>query len=313
MPTPVRAYAPASIGNFAAGFDILGAAICAEDGDTLLGDIVDIESADQDEFHAVGAWAHALPTDPADNLVVRARNRVAHVLGDQGGSLAPCRITLHKHLPLASGLGSSAASIVAALVALDAWSGSTLGIPTLYTLAGELEGVFSGGVHHDNTGPSLLGGLLAIGADGPPQRLPFPSDLRLCVAHPDLELPTAKARAVLPTTVPRADAVAFAQNLALLVHALHTDDRSLMRRTLRDPLAEPFRAPLVPGFAEAKAAAVTAGALGCSLSGSGPSVFAVADVDRAPGVVAGLVAGFRERGIGARSWVCTLDSGARLL
>lgn len=309
----VRAYAPASIGNFAAGFDILGAAVQAIDGDTLLGDIVEIEPSEHAEFHAVGPWAHRLPVDPADNLVVRARNRFEHLARAAGTPLRTCRITLHKRLPLNSGLGSSAASIVAAWVALEAFSGLRCATSERVHETGALEGTFSGAVHLDNTAPSLLGGLRLLPWGGLPAALPFPADLRWCVVHPDLELSTARARAALPTEFPRAEVVGFAQNLATFVHACHTGDLDLLRATLRDPLAEPHRAPLVPGFREAMSAAREAGSLGGSLSGSGPSVFAVASADRAGAVVDALQRGFHSVGIGARGWICRPDPGARVL
>ena len=134
------------------------------------------------------------------------------------------------------------------------------------------------------------------------------------VVSPELELATRAARAVLPGEVPLPLAVAHAQNLAALVHALHVDDRGLLAASLRDLLAEPYRAPLVPGFAEVQAAALTAGALGCSLSGAGPAVFAVAAVADAERVAAAAVAAWRAAGVDCRARVCAVDRrGARRL
>lgn len=307
----IRAYAPASIGNFAAGFDILGAAISDEEDPLRLGDIVTIEPAYQTSFEVTGPYAHLLPGDPADNLVVRARDRVAAGLAARGAELRPHKLVLHKRLPLNSGLGSSAASIVAGLLAVNAFADDVLDKHAMYRVAGELEGAFSGGVHYDNTGPALVGGLLLIAPDGPPHALPFPDDLRVVVVHPELELSTAASRAALPREFPRPRVVEFAQNLALLVHALHSGDRDLLRSALRDPLAEPHRAPLVTGFDAVKRSALDAGALGSSLSGSGPSVFAVCERDRAARVRDAMVAAFSRAGVRADGFVCALDVGAR--
>ena len=124
---------------------------------------------------------------------------------------------------------------------------------------------------------------------------------------------TRAARAVLPAEVPLPLAIAHSQNLAALVHALHAGDRELLGATLRDLLAEPHRAGLVRGFAEAKAAALAAGALGCSLSGAGPSLFAVADPEVAESVGAAAVAAWRDAGVVARARVCRAAPGARIV
>lgn len=307
--TRVRAYAPASIGNVAAGFDVLGVALAPVDGG-LWGDVVEVAPVDRPSFEVSGPHAERLPPSPHDNLVVRMRDAFEAAWGR---SLPPLAIVLHKNLPLNSGLGSSAASIVAALLAYQAIARDPLPIERLIRLAGEGEGIWSGGCHLDNVAPALLGGLQLMPPDGagPPRALPWPSDLRFVVAHPDLELSTAVSRAALPRELPLNQAVAFGQNLAAFVHALHTRDRELLAKTLRDPLAEPHRAPLVPSFREAQRNALDAGALGCSLSGSGPSVFAVADSAIAETVASALVAGFGP--VGAEVRICTVDAGARLL
>jgi homoserine kinase len=135
------------------------------------------------------------------------------------------------------------------------------------------------------------------------------------VAHPEYQLATAQSRAALPERPAWADTVDFAGNLAGFVHALHTGDRALLARCLRDPLVEVHRAPLVPGFRAAQAGALAAGALGCTLSGSGPSAFAVAeDEDGARAIAAALQQAFAKVGLASRAWVCTLDlEGARIL
>jgi homoserine kinase len=306
----VRAFAPAGIGNFAAGFDVLGAAAAPEDG-SLWGDLVEVTESDETRLLCGGPFAGQLPLEPEDNLVMRTRDLFEQAIGR---ALPPLQLTLLKGLPVCSGLGSSAASVAATARALNAWCGDPLSPEELLQLAGRAEGFASGAVHLDNVAPCLLGGLLLIAPVGLPRPLPFPKDLRIVVASPDLALATREARQVLPWEVPLELAVEHAQNLASFVHALHTDDRDLLRATLRDLLAEPWRAELVPGFPAAQERALAAGALGASLSGAGPAVFAVAEQEDVAAVATALVEGFRSERIEATARICRLDTqGARIV
>jgi homoserine kinase len=306
----LRAFAPAGIGNFAAGFDVLGAAVAPLDG-SLWGDVVEISEASAPSFVCRGPYAGRLPADPAENLVVRTLGFFEEALG---APLPPLAIELHKGLPVKSGLGSSAASVVATATALNAWAAGALDDTALLEVVGRAESLASGALHLDNVAPLLLGGLLLVPPESLPRRLPFPADLTVVVASPDLELATLESRRALPKDVSLGLAVLHAQNLAAFVHALHAGDRPLLQETLRDLLAEPWRAPLVPGFREAQHGALAAGALGASLSGAGPAVFAVAEQDDAPQVAAALEAGFQTAGIQATARICRIDEqGARLL
>jgi len=317
-PRGVVAYAPASIGNVAAGFDLLGAALAPLDG-SLLGDLVHAAPAAEPSFRLVGPGAAALAGDSRPNLAVRAQTLFQEALAAKGGEVGPVALTLEKRLPVSSGLGSSAASIVAALAALQALYGEPFSPAELVDLAGRTEGLTSGSVHLDNVVPSLLGGLQIVvpgkAGKSATRRLPWPADLLLVVAHPDVHLSTAVSRKALPERPEWGATIDFAGNLAGLVHALHTGDRGLLARCLRDPLVEVHRAPLVPGFRAAQAFALEAGALGCSLSGSGPSVFAVAeDEAQAQVILQGFRAAFGDAGLASQGWVCALDPvGARVL
>ena len=305
----VRAYAPASMGNVAAGFDVLGAAFAPIDG-SLWGDVVEVEVAETASFSCVGPFADRLPADPADNLVLKAKTYFEDAWHKP---LPPLRIVLHKLLPVSSGLGSSSASAVAAAVAFDAVVGAHLGRDALLQVAARAESVASGAVHLDNVAPCLLGGL-QLCADGRAFTLPWPRELLVAVASPQLELATRQARAVLPREVPLALAIAHAANLAHLVHALQVHDFPSIRSCLRDLSAEPHRAALVPGFRQAQARALAAGAWGCSLSGAGPAVFAVAEPAAVQAVADALVAGFAAVGVPAIAKVCGIDTvGARVL
>lgn len=307
------AFAPASIGNLAAGFDLLGAAIEPVDGlseEDPWGDVVVARRAAADSLRARGPHAARLPEDPRDNVVWAAREAFAR---HWGRALPPLALELVKGLPVASGLGGSAASAVATVVALDALLGAGLPAETLLAAAAEAEGRSAGAAHLDNVAPILLGGVRLVALGERIRELPWPAALRFVLVVPELELATRAARAALPREIPMELVIAHSQNLAALVHALHTGDRELLRGTLRDLLAEPHRAALVPGFREAKAAALAAGALGCSLSGAGPSLFAVADPEPAESIGAAAVAAWRNVGVAARARVCHTAPGARLV
>ncbi len=305
----VRAFGPASIGNVAAGFDVLGAAIRPLTG-APWGDWVEVGGAEVSSFVCEGPFAHRLPLAPEDNLALKACGAFQRILGS---SLPPLALRLHKGLPVGSGLGSSSATVVAALKALNAFLDNPFREDQLLEAAGEAEGHGCGAAHLDNVAPALLGGLRLVDATGRAHALPFPEALRFVVVSPRLELTTREARRAMPPEVSMGLAVAHAQNLAGLVHALHAGDGELRRACLRDLLAEPHRAPLVAGFREVQAAAIEAGAEGCTFSGAGPAMFAVATADAAQAVGASMVSAWANAGVGAAFRCCELDhQGARI-
>ena len=264
----VTAFAPATVSNVACGFDVLGFALDAP-GDEVTARAT-AAGVTIDEIVGDGG---RLPRDARRNTAGVAAQALLDALGERGG----VGLTIRKGLPLSSGLGGSAASAAAAVVAVNALVGGGASSDMLVACALEGERLGAGSAHADNIAPSILGGLVLVRRASPPDivRLPVPKGLIAIVVHPDLEIETARARALLGTEVPLGDAVRQWANLGALVHALHTGDFALMSRALEDTIAEPRRAPLVPGLASIKEAAVGAGALGCSLSGSGPSIFAL--------------------------------------
>jgi homoserine kinase len=306
----VLAFAPASIGNFAAGFDVLGAAIVPVTGPPL-GDQVEIRLARADAFTSEGPFAHRLPSRSEDNLALQARDAFARAWGRP---LPPLAIRLVKNLPVGSGLGSSSATVVATLAALDALLEAGLGPDALLRAGGETEAQGCGTFHLDNVAPALLGGLRLVDPAGSARALPFPEELLFAVASPELELNTRDARRALPARVSQALAVAHAQNLASLVLALLTGDAGLRRTCLRDLVAEPHRAGLVPGFRAVQAAAMGQGAEGCTLSGAGPAIFAVADRGRAEAVAEAMTRAWDQAGVRCQVRICRLEEqGARIL
>ena len=266
--TSVTAFAPATVSNVACGFDVLGFAL-HEPGDQVTARLTD-GGVQIDE---IAGDDGRLPREARRNTAGVAALALLAYLGDRRG----VSLSIRKGLPLSSGLGGSAASAAAAVVAVDALLGANAPVETLIACALEGERLGAGSAHADNIAPAICGGFVLVRQASPPDvlRLPVPDGLTAVVVHPDLEIETAQARALLGDTVALPNAVRQWANLGALIHGLHTSDFALIGRSLEDTIAEPRRAPLVPGFASIKQAAADAGALGCSLSGSGPSLFAL--------------------------------------
>lgn len=307
MTNPVRAFAPASVSNIACGFDILGFALQSEgDGRLGPGDLVtasDREPAAGDGGHgpvritAIAGDEGRLPLEAERNTAAVA----ARALLDGEAPDAAVDLAIEKRMPLESGLGSSAASAVAAVVAVDALFGLELPTAALlrYAVAGEV--LASGGAHADNLAPSLLGGLVLVRSLDPEPDvidLPAPEGLTCALVRPHAKVNTKESRARLDRHLPLERAVTQWGNAAALVAALYRSDLNLLSRALVDVVAEPVRAPGVPGFHAAKAAAIAAGALGCSLSGSGPALFALCDGRADARKVAAAMAGAFESSAG---------------
>ena len=306
----VTAFAPATVSNVACGFDVLGFALDSP-GDEVT---ARVSSAANVTIDGIVGDGGRLPRDAAKNTAGVAAQALLTVLGERRG----VALTIRKGLPLASGLGGSAASAVAAVVAVDALFGATTPIDTLLSCALRGEHLGAGSAHADNIAPSLYGGFVLVRSSHPPDviRLPIPAGLTAVVVHPDLEIETAKARALLGDTVPLADAIRQWANLGALVDGLHRSDFALIARALEDTIAEPRRAPLVPGLAAIKRAAADAGALGCSLSGSGPSLFALCRDDATARRVAGAMTAAVKATIGGepQTYVSSISpNGARVV
>jgi len=265
----VTAFAPATVSNVACGFDVLGFAL-HEPGDEVTAAFAPeggVRIAD------IAGDEGRLPREAGKNTAGVAAQALLDRLGERRG----VALTIRKGLPLSSGLGGSAASAVAAVVAVAGLVRARTSPETLMACAFEGERVGAGSAHGDNIAPALYGGFVLVRVPNPPDvvRLPVPPGLTAVVVHPDLEIETARARAMLGADVPLRDAIQQWANLGALVHGLHRSDFDLIARALEDTIAEPRRAALVPGLAAIKQAAARAGALGCSLSGSGPSLFAL--------------------------------------
>ncbi|MCA2016878.1 homoserine kinase [Vibrio tritonius] len=273
----VVVYAPASIGNVSVGFDVLGAAVSPVDG-TLLGDRVEVKAGNEPfSLAAVGRFVGKLPSDPKENIVYDCWQVFAREIAKKNVELKPVAMTLEKNMPIGSGLGSSACSIVAALDALNRFHGQPLNETELLALMGEMEGKISGGVHYDNVAPCYLGGvqLMVEELDIISQEVPCFDDWYWVMAYPGIKVSTAEARAILPAQYRRQDIIAHGRYLAGFVHACHTGQGELAAKMIKDVIAEPYRQKLLPGFPEARKYALSAGALATGISGSGPTLFSV--------------------------------------
>jgi homoserine kinase len=266
----VTAFAPGGVGNIGPGLDILGLAL---DGP---GDRVRAEWSASPGIQILDPGHQELPRDPNQHTAGLAANAVIHRAGISLESRRGIALTVHKGLPISGGQGGSAASAVAGAFAVNTLLGEPLDRRALIGACLAAEEKVSGR-HADNIAPSLLGGIVLIRSLDPPDvvQLPVPPELCVVVVRPNQRLRTAEARAVLPTDISRAVALHQAAQVGAIIAALAGADYALLGRAIDDRIAEPARAALLPGFREAKAAALEAGALGCSISGSGPSAFAL--------------------------------------
>ncbi|MEO8810281.1 MAG: homoserine kinase [Rhodanobacter sp.] len=259
-----RAFAPASVGNVGVGFDLLGHSV------TGIGDHAEVRRIDEPvvRIAAIHGCVDDLPLDPQRNTAGTALLSLRHALDLSWGF----QLVLHKGIALGSGMGGSAASCVAALVAANALLEKPLAREALYPFALDGEAVASGSRHGDNLGSMLLGGLVLATHDRL-LRVPVPAAWHCALVHPHVVLETRKARAALGGHYELSEFVAQSSNLALVLAGCYQSDPALVRQGLKDVLIEPRRAPLIPHFAQVKQAALDQRAMGASISGAGPSVF----------------------------------------
>ncbi len=304
----VTVFAPATVANLGLGFDILGLALSGP-GDTVSARLV--EGQDVRLTHISGDDGK-LPRSADANTASIAASATLKKAGIQVG----VELELSKGLPLSSGLGSSAASAAAAAYAVNLLLGSPLRKAELVEPCIEAESAVSGR-HADNVAPALLGGLILVRSMEPLDlvRLPVPEDLTVVVVTPEFELPTRLARQVLPETVSLPDLIRNTANIAALVSSCHSGDLALLARCLPDQVVTPVRGALIPGCMDVISAALDAGALGSSISGAGPSVFALCRSPRSSNkIAAAMNAAFETAGLKSEVFTSPTDCpGARKL
>lgn len=305
----VTAFAPASVGNVAIGFDILGFSVDA------LGDRVTLRRIPERSvrIRAIRGVAGELPLEAERNTAGRALLAMQDALGLDFGF----EMEIDKGIPLGSGLGGSAASAVAAVVAGNALLPQPCTKLELLKFAMQGEAVSSGSMHVDNISPSLFGGLvLTVGIEQPRvKQIPVPAGVRAIIVHPHMFLSTKAARAILKRTVDLSDFVWQTANLAGFISGCYTDDLDLIRESLQDVVIEPQREKLIPGCQDVRRRAIEAGALGCSISGAGPTMFAWATEDRAQAVRDAMREAFSRHATQVDDWIVEIraDRGARVI
>jgi homoserine kinase len=304
------AYAPGGVGNIGPGLDILGLALAGP------GDTVRAEWVEEPGIRILEAGHPDLPAEASRHTAGLAAIAVAERVGDRRGGNQGIALTVRKGLPLSGGQGGSAASAVAGAVAVNALLGNPLDRLALVSACAEAEEGVSGR-HADNIVASLLGGIVLIRSLEPLDlvQLPVPDELLVVVARPDQQLRTAHSRSVLPAAIPREVALHQAAQVGAIVAALASGDYALLGRAIDDRIAEPVRAALLPGFREAKQAALEAGALGSSISGGGPTAFALVRGAKAgKKVAAAMAAAYAECGYESEVRVAQIDRvGARII
>ena len=308
MLNDVTAFAPATVANVGIGFDILGHTVEA------VGDKVRLKRTEDPAIKilSITGVAGELPVIPEQNTAGRAVQAMHQALKLDFGF----EMHIEKGIPLGSGLGGSAASAVAAVVAANALLSQPASRLQLLQYAMQGEIVASGSAHIDNIAPCLFGGLtLTVGIDAPRvKQIPVPPSLRCVLVHPHMYLGTREARAILKTDVTRSDFVWQSANLAGFISGCYSNDLEMIRDSFNDVIIEPQRHSLIPGFKDVQRAAMSAGALGCSISGAGPTIFAWAEIQYAEAVRGAMVAAFKENKLESDSWISGMENyGARVV
>lgn len=265
----IKASAPATVANVSCGFDIFGFAVEAPADEV----VVTLSNTPGVVITAIEGDEGRLPREAQRNTSGVAVIEFLKAIGSNQGA----EIILKKNLPLGSGMGSSAASSVAALVAINHLHNNPLTREQLLPFAMEAERIACGSAHADNVAPSLMGGFVLIRGYDPLDvtKIPTPANLYCTLVHPHLELKTEDSRRVLKPSISMKDAVTQWGNIAGLVVGLMKPDYGLITRSLKDVVAEPIRSVLIPGFDLIKEEAIKCGALGCGISGSGPTIFSI--------------------------------------
>lgn len=305
----IKIFAPATVANVACGFDVLGFAV-NEPGDEIILKLKDTPGV---TIGKITGDNGRLPRDPKKNTAgVAVLAYLKHIQSDQG-----VEIEIHKKMPLGSGLGSSAASAVGGVFGINELLGRPLKKEGLLPFAMEGERVACYFAHADNAAPSLLGGMILVRSYEPLEVISIPAPLNLfCVlVSPDFELRTADSRKILKKEIKLKDAVIQWGNVGGLIAGFMKSDYGLISRSLQDVVAEPRRASLIPGFFDVKNAALLAGALGCSISGSGPSIFALNEsLEVAKTVGKKMQTAFSNRQINSKLYISPINrTGARVI
>lgn len=263
----IRIFSPGTVANVSCGFDVLG--FCLD----TVGDEMVVRISSEKGIRITKIEGFDLPFETHKNVAgVSAQALIADLKPDCG-----FEIEIYKFIKPGSGIGSSAASAAGSVFAINELMGKPYTKTELTRFAMKGEALASQSEHADNLAPALFGGFTLVKSLCPLEilKLPIPDELYATIIHPQIEIKTAEARAILPKSVPLHDAITQWSNLGSLVHALHNGDYELLQRSLHDSIVEPYRSKLIPHFEDIKLATLASGALGIGISGSGPSIFAL--------------------------------------
>ena len=304
----IKAFAPATVANVSCGFDILGFAIEAP-GDEIE---IELKKVPGITIESISGDNGKLPLDPKLNSAsVAIQSYINHINYKDGINL-----NLYKKMPISSGMGSSAASAVAAVVGTNTLLGSPLKKEELLPFILEGEKIACGTAHADNAAASLLGGFILVRSYNPIDivSINYPEDLITIVIHPDLKIDTKIARKLLKDTIKLSDAVSQWGNVAGLISGLHQKNYDLISRSLVDNIAEPKRSNLITGFNDVKNIALKSGAIGCGISGSGPSMFALCkDIDKANTIATKMKNAFIEHSIKSNFYISKINANGSII
>jgi len=265
----IKIFSPATVANVSCGFDVLG--FCLDS----VGDEMVIRKTNIKGIHITKIEGFDLPFEAELNVAgVSALAMYSAIDVDFG-----FEIEIYKNIKPGSGIGSSAASAVGSVFGMNELLGKPFNKTQLTAFAIKGEAVASKCEHADNLSPALFGGFTLVKSISPLQilEIPTPKDLYATIIHPQIEIKTSEARAILPKEIPLSNAITQWANFGSLIHALHTSDYDLLKSALHDVVIEPYRSQLIPHFEDVKKAAILAGALGTGISGSGPSIFSLSN------------------------------------
>lgn len=263
----IKIFSPATVANVSCGFDVLG--FCLDS----IGDEMVIHKTAEKGIRIIKIDGYDLPYTAEENVAGIS----ALALMKDANPNCGFEIEIYKNIKPGSGIGSSSASAAGSVFGMNALLGNPYTKIQLTEFAMQGEAFASKCMHADNLAPGIFGGFTLVKSCNPLQviELPTPADLHAVIIHPKIEIKTSEARAILPKMVSLSNAIEQWSNVGSLVHALHTSNYQLLGDSLKDVIVEPLRSQMIPKFNEVKSQALKAGALGCGISGSGPSIFSL--------------------------------------
>jgi len=301
MNNEIKIFSPATVANVSCGFDVLG--FCLDS----IGDEMIIRKVDKKGIYITKIDGYDLPFEATKNVAgVSALALIEEAKPDYG-----FEIEIYKHIKPGSGIGSSSASASGSVFAINELLGKPFNKTQLTYFAMQGEKLASQSEHADNVAPGLFGGFTLVKSLQPLEvlEIPTPNDLYATIIHPQIEIKTAESRAILPNEIPMQDAIKQWANVGSLIHGLHTSDYELISRSLKDVVVEPHRSKLIPYYNNVKTKVLNAGALGCGISGSGPSIFSLSKgIETAEKVASAMKNVYSETNIAFETYVSKINT-----